>query len=236
MKPIVGALVVCLAQGAWSQSLCTSDGQTTPVMLVERFISADCETCWSEQPSIQSERLALTIDWIVPSTRGDDAALSAGATRDAQMRLDNLQLASPATSTLARTKVLRSRTHSLRVAHGLPVGLYLGSIVELSTSLKVSSQTPLSAWLLLVESVPAGSDGTPVARNLVRNVLVLPSVKADLQAGRGHYLFRELRPMNIPSNARPERLRLVGWVQDAHGRVLSVAQSVCAASGAQPRT
>ena len=37
--------------------------------------------------------------------------------------------------------------------------------------------------------------------------------------------------MNIPEGARPERLRVIGWVEDAQGRLLAVAQSRCAPPG-----
>ena len=33
--------------------------------------------------------------------------------------------------------------------------------------------------------------------------------------------------MYFPEGAQPERLRTVGWVQDAQGRVVAAAQSVC---------
>ena len=38
---------------------------------------------------------------------------------------------------------------------------------------------------------------------------------------------QEMRPVRIPEGAKPERLRLVGWVQDAQGRVVAAAQSLC---------
>jgi hypothetical protein len=39
--------------------------------------------------------------------------------------------------------------------------------------------------------------------------------------------WAELRPMFFPEGAQPERLQTVGWVQDAQGRVVAVARSVC---------
>jgi hypothetical protein len=33
--------------------------------------------------------------------------------------------------------------------------------------------------------------------------------------------------MNIPEGADPARLRVVGWVEDAHGRIVAAAQSHC---------
>ena len=39
--------------------------------------------------------------------------------------------------------------------------------------------------------------------------------------------WMETRSMRIPEGAQAERLRLVGWVQDAQGSVLAAAQSTC---------
>ena len=224
------ALLGCLAQGSWAQTACSSDGQAAAKTLVERFISADCERCWGQGEAAPADPLALTLDWIVPSARGDEAALSAAALRDAQARLDALARPAPTTSAVHTSAVLNHPAYRLRVAHGTPVGLYVGAVIELSTSLKVKPSEPLSAWLLLVETVQAGSDGTPVARNLVRNVLVLTWVEPDQQPQSGEYFFRELRPLSLPANARTERLRLVGWLQDAQGRLLTAVQSVCVES------
>jgi len=222
------ALSACAAHGAWAQSLCSSDGRATPTRLVERFVSADCEACWSAPQMLRTDPQALTIDWIVPTDLGDDAPLSAAATRDAQMRLDTLRRAAPSTSAVMATTVHRSRANQLRVAHGPAIGHYTGAIIELRTTVKAGTQQPLSAWLILVETIPAGSDGTPLERKLVRNVLVATWGEPDHAPLAGSYLYRELRPMNIPQGAKPERLRLVGWVQNAQGRILSAAQSVCA--------
>lgn len=219
-----------LAQGSWAQAVCTSDGQAAATALVERFISADCERCWGQHEAAPEDRRTLTLDWIVPSAQGDAAALSAAALRDAQERLDALARPAPATSAVHTSAVIKHPAYRLRVAHGTPVGLYVGAVMELSTSLKVKPSEPLNAWLLLVETVPAGSDGTPVARNLVRNVLISTWVEPDQQPHAGEYFFRELRPLNIPANARTERLRLIGWLQDAQGRLLTAVQSVCTES------
>jgi hypothetical protein len=39
--------------------------------------------------------------------------------------------------------------------------------------------------------------------------------------------FKESRPLNIPEGANPQRLRVVGWVQDARGQVMVAAESAC---------
>jgi hypothetical protein len=41
--------------------------------------------------------------------------------------------------------------------------------------------------------------------------------------------LHESRPMRIPEGAQPERLRVIGWVEDARGRLVAAARSACAA-------
>ncbi len=196
--------------------------------LVERFVSADCEACWSEPQATPPNAKTLTLDWIVPGKQGEDAPLSAAASQDALMRLQTLRRAAPATSTKTSSPVLGARANQLRVAHGLSLGGYIGTSIELKTALRPGSQTTLSAWLVLVETIPAGADGTSTPRNLVRNVLQLPWNKRNQLSKIEHLTLHETRPLSIPSGAAPERLRVVGWVQDGRGRVLTAAQSVCA--------
>ena len=196
--------------------------------LVERFISADCEACWSEPQATPPGAKTLTLDWIVPGQQGEDAPLSAAASQDALMRLQTLGRVAPTTSATTRKPVAGGRANRLRVAHGLPLGGYIGTSIELKTALRPRSQATLSAWLLLVETIPAGADGTAMPRNLVRNVLQLPWNKRNQLSKTEQLIFQETRPLSIPSGATPERLRVVGWVQDGRGRILTAAQSVCA--------
>lgn len=222
------ALSACVARAGWAQSSCDSDGQTPPLTLVEHFISADCAACWSAPQASKPGPRAVSIDWIVPSDQGEEAPLSAAALREAQTRLAALGRASPASSAVTRSKVLNRPGQQLRVAQGLPLGAYLGAIIEFQIDAKAQRQEPLTAWLLLVETVPAGVEGAQVEKNLVRNVLVSTWSQADQPSASGPVGYRELRPLNVPEGAKPERLRLIGWVQDARGQVLSAAQSVCA--------
>ncbi len=224
----IAVLGVCVAHGAWAQSLCTSDGRAAPATLVEHFVSADCEACWGAPQSGPARPRSIRLDWIVPGLQGDDAPLAAIASRDALLRLEALGRTAPDTSLVASSKVLRNRAHRVRVAQGPAVGAYIGSIIELRTDHPIRPQEPLSAWLLLVESVAAGSEGTTVQRNVVRNVLVSTWSKPDRSSPEGRYFFHELRPLSIPEGAQAQRLRVVGWVQDARGRVLGAAESACA--------
>ncbi|MEO8119786.1 MAG: hypothetical protein ABI606_10750 [Rhodoferax sp.] len=221
-------LTVWAAHSAQAQSFCASDGQATPVALVERFISADCEACWSEPQTNKTAPRTLTLDWIVPGKQGEDAPLSAAASQDALVRLQTLRRAAPTTSTRTNSPVLEGRANQLRVAHGLPLGGYIGTSIELKTALHPRGQATLSAWLVLVETIPAGADGTSTPRNLIRNVLQLPWNKRNQLLKTEQTIFHETRPLSIPSGATPERLRVVGWVQDGRGRILTAAQSVCA--------
>ena len=60
-------------------------------------------------------------------------------------------------------------------------------------------------------------------RVLVRNLLTEPI------AAQPDKDWPQLwRPMNLPEGARPERLGVVGWVTDAHGRLVALAQAHCA--------
>jgi hypothetical protein len=243
----VAFLSLGIASQAQAQSSCSSDGQSAPTALLERFISADCDTCWAKASLPPAAIGQVALDWIVPSPKGDDAALSAAASRDAQARLQALGLpwdaAKVGMQTSAAQKTLRdSNTKApakVRVAHGLPFNGYIGTSIEFTLAQVQSGARPpssppqshdLFAHLVLVETLPAGAEGSNVERNLVRNVLITPWRMAD-ELGKvnkeGFKPFFESRPISIPAGVNPERLRVLGWVQDAAGRVLASAQSRC---------
>jgi hypothetical protein len=214
--PILGALLVAFAANAQlPPSSCSSDGQPRPVALLERFINADCEACWSDAQTPKAQKGEVALDWIVPGARGEDAPLAVAASADALSRLGALNRQRPLKSAEARAKALPGK-HKLRVAQGLAMGGYMGASIEL----KPGSGGPWRAWLVLVEAIPAGVEGTPVERNLVRNVLVT-------EWPRGTTRLRESRPLSIPEGANPGRLRVVGWVEDAQGRISAIASSRC---------
>lgn len=219
------ALLAVHAQ-AGAQSFCASDGQPRPAQLMERFINADCANCWSEPSTPRPGTRAVALDWIIPGSRGDAAPLSAVATRDALDRLASLKKSLPPQSMTIFHAVKGIGSSALRVAHGLPVADYLGASIELKP-IPAAAKQPLTAWLALVETLPAGTEGSPVERNLVRNVLQhmwdgrKPLFKTEQNR------FFETRSMNIAPAASPERLRVIGWVEDEKGRVLAAAQSRC---------
>lgn len=219
---VVVATVLLAAPLAQAQSFCSSDGQPRPLALLERFINADCQSCWSDASTPAPQPRELAIDWIVPGSLGEDAPLSAAARVEAATRLAALGRNAPAQlDNLRQPLVAAART--LRVAHGLPFNGYLGT----SIALQPAGAAPWHAWLALVETIPAGTDGTPVERNLVRNLIQPPWDKhRSLSKGEQNRLL-ESRPMSIPEGANPQRLRLVGWVEDARGRIRAIAQSLC---------
>lgn len=227
------AAVATLAPPALAQSYCASDGQRAPVALLERFINADCDACWASPDTPQPRTGELAIDWIVPGGKGEDAPLSAAATRDAAARLQALKLPRPAEASTARLTPARDARRTLRVAHGLPFAGYIAASIELKPA-GATPAGPLTAWLALVETIPAGTEGTPVTRNLVRNVLESAWDGRSLLLKYEQKRFFESRPMSIPAGANPERLRVVGWVQDTKGRITAIAQSRCAPTGQNP--
>ena len=235
---LMGLLGTLTAQ---AQSSCSSDATKPPRVILERFINADCTSCWADpatpkSPSVASGSLAL--DWIVPGAKGDDAPLSAAASRDALLRLEALGQPVPATSSSQQSLLVRSALPhlSLRVARGVALGGYMGASIELSLRRQPAARPrpiayPLTAWLVLAETIPAGAEGSPVPRLLVRNALqvswnernqLLNSERPDATAK-----FRESRPMSLPEGSNPDKLRAVGWVQDATGRLITSAASVC---------
>lgn len=221
MKIYMFLLAALASASLAAQSLCASDGQRAPLRLLERFTNADCADCWSNKATPPATAQTLAIDWLLPGSLGDDAPLSAAATRDALLRLQALQLPMPERSAQITTPVARPTGAQLRVAHGVALGGYIGASISAKALRKTLPGTgPWTAWLVLVESIPAGSDGSPVARNLVRNVLVTEWPAPDKP-------LRESRPMGVPEGATPSRLRVLGWVQDASGRVLAATQSRC---------
>src|SRR4051794_17768867 len=77
-------LAMLLAGSAQAQSSCSSDGHPQPTALLERFINADCESCWAARQTPEPASGAIAVDWIAPGTRGDGAPLAAAATADAR--------------------------------------------------------------------------------------------------------------------------------------------------------
>jgi hypothetical protein len=226
---------------AWSQSACSSDGQPLRSAMVERFLSADCERCWTTAPSLPPPLHALELDWVLPGSLGDEAPLSAVARRDGLARQQRLQTTerqtSPATThaqpstadpTLAlppRLSIIKNNSNkpikSMRLAHGLPYNDYMAASLQVPTGIAMARGG--QAWLVLLEALPAGTEGSPVARYLVRNSLVL-----DLPQTPWAQPLTETRPLWIPQGTQPERLRVAGWIETRQGQLLMATQTQCA--------
>ena len=225
---LAGIALACALAGpgfAWAQSVCSSDGQVPPRSLVDRFTDADCPTCWRSPASQALNQGDLAIDWIVPSAQGEDAPLSAAASRDAVERLKHLKRMLNGSSLSVRS---RAGKQALRVARGFALNGYMGA----SIALKLPKTSPLrqqtlTAWLLLVQEIPAGTEGSPIDRLLVRNVLVT-TWKAPQASGSNPQQLLESRPMSLPEGSNPDQMQVVGWVQNPRHQVIAIAASRCA--------
>jgi len=230
------ALIASAPLLAHAQSTCSSDGQPQPVALVERFINADCERCWAESTAHTPGPSALVVDWIVPSAAaGDDAPLAAAATRDALERLEQLKRPVPATTDTHVSDVApptsAPASSGLRVMIGPAVNDYRGTSISLGRNPgRAAMRTPDYRYtLLLVEALPAGTEGSAAPRNLVRNALQGPwNMGTQLPKGE-QWLWRESRSMRVPDGADVDRTRVVGWLEDAAGQVVAAAQARCPA-------
>lgn len=222
---LMGTSVLAQAQ----PSLCSSDGQPAPTALLERVINADCETCWGDRQTPKTPIGGLTLDWIVPGTRGDSAPLSAAANRDATARLSSRAWPRPVTSSHSTTAITGLPGSALRVAHGLAIGGFVGVSIRLTLEKGATPPQPMQAWVALVEALPAGTEGSPVARNLVRNVLQPIWNMRDTLSTLERTDFWELRPMNLGEGVQAQRVRVAAWLEDAQGQVLTAALSECPA-------
>lgn len=222
------ALWVLLAPPwATAQSACTSDDQPAPTGLMERFINADCADCWTDAQTPRPAPRTLALDWIAPGSQGDDAPLSTAARRDSLYRLQALGRALPPQSD-ATTHAVQSGRYRVRVGHGLPINNYVGASVQvLPGKAKRQPDGGWTTWLVLVETVPAGTEGSPVERNLVRNSFQASWNGPEMLSKGEQKPAPDIRPMQIPEGSNPERLRVVGWLEDGQGRVHALAQSAC---------
>ena len=173
MKYFIAATctVVLLVAKAQAQSFCASDGQPVPEQLIERFINADCNSCWSDPDTPRPGPRAVALDWIIPGGLGESAPLSAVATRDALVRLEALKKSIPVQSMTELHRLNALPGTKLRVAHGLPVADYVGASIELKPIPLAAKKQRWTTWLALVETLPTGTEKSPVERNLVKNLL-----------------------------------------------------------------
>lgn len=222
LTALAALLLACASAPTLAQpSVCSSDGQPRPVALLERFINADCDECWRDPKTPKAGRGELALDWILPGRLGDDAPLAMGASRDGLARLEALRRASVQGADAVRSRIVGTRAR-LRVAQGMAINDYIG------TSIEVKPGTGRwQAWLLLVEQVPAGAEGSPVARNLVRNAYLPPWDGTRPRTAKERLGLYENMAMRIAEGAQLSRLRLVGLLYDEQGRLVSAVRSDC---------
>jgi len=220
-------LTALAAPLAHSQSACSSDGQPAPSVLFERFTPADCASCWADPATPSSPPNALTLDWLVPGSQGDAAALAAVANSDARVRLAALQRSPVASQDHLLTAIPGAPTTLLRVAHGPAVGHYMGVLISLRLPPNTALALPVTGWVVLLETVPVGTAGSPVPRYLVKNALQPLWHKGEQLLNQEGLDFNEVRAMSLPEGVPTNRLRVAGWVQDAQGQMLAAVQSAC---------
>ena len=207
---------------AQAQSVCSSDGQRQAAGLHERFINADCADCWTAAGTPAARPGEWSLDWVLPGDRGDDAPLSAVARRDALERLQALSLPLPAGQSQRGTRAAGPEGWRLRVAHGIAFNGYLGVSIEFKHrgAAQPAKDLPLTGWLALVETLPAGTEGSPVERQLVRGLF-----KTDWDRRQPGAVLSV--SMAVSEGVNPERLSLIGWLENARGELLTAVRSRC---------
>ena len=247
----VGALLAALpvtAVAATPPKTVASACPAPQAAVQEFFLPADCVGCWAEPAAAATS--AWRFDWITPTS--DSAPLAAGALPEAverALRLGQGQgqgQGQDVTSTSGGQQVRRQAAHAplaglqIRVESGPAWQGYFatqltlrkpgraGAAATATTAATHSTALPpgSSAWLALVELVSAGSDGTPVARALVRSVAgPLPlDALAMLKPGQA---MTHLRALRWPASAEPLNLQARAWIEGPDGRLLAVVADRC---------
>lgn len=212
-------------------------GQACPALnaaLGERFIAADCSDCWAagaepaEATPRPTPRRGWTLDWLLP--RAPDAAMSAAALPEAAERARRAGLlaaddtaASAAQVLIERPPLPRRPGLALRVASGPAWQGYFGLQLSLTVGPATHLPAGTTAWLALIEQIPAGAEGSALPRQLVRSV----SGPLPLQALRAGRPFSHLQALRWPEGAQPARLQARGWLEAPDGRVLAMAADRC---------
>jgi hypothetical protein len=189
--------------------------------VLERFISAECEACWTDANVPPRGADEWLLDWIVPSPRGDDAPLSPAAPLEASARARRALGTEPANGrTTAQHSAARAGNGlRLRVSSGPAWSGYFA--VQLDGAGRAPSGA--TAWIALVESVNAGTDGTLAPRQLVRTVAG-PFEPAELRSGKP---WQRLQAMRWPETAKAVRLSARAWIEQRDGRIVAMASERC---------
>ncbi|HUG23123.1 hypothetical protein [Piscinibacter sp.] len=186
----------------------------SPKILLERFVPADCESCWASAKDQEQPSDVLVLDWITPA--GDAAPMASAALPSALTRLGS----TPAKETALRSATLvKSGASPLRVVDGPAWNGYVA--LQLSVERRAALPPGAVAYAALVERVPAGSEGSAIARQLVREVVGPLSLHELASKER----VQHMHAVRLPPTDRPERLASVAWVETADGRVIAASQS-----------
>jgi hypothetical protein len=200
----------------------------------EVFTAADCAHCWSAPapaapqaaapvaaPAARPGPPGWRLDWITPAAA--DAPLAAAALTDARERAAR---AGAASAVAGRPSALR-----LTVVAGPAWNGYFGLQMSLQAARAGSNRAGLpagsTAWLALVETLPAGTEGSPVARALVRSVAGPLPLDGLATAVSPAQPLSHLRALRWPEGAQPERLQARAWIESPTGQVLLMAADRC---------
>lgn len=163
---------------------------------------------------------AWLFDWISPTT--PDAAMAPAAPVEARERALRAGAAAPVAQ---QTLVLQAEARSGR---GLRLAIESGPAWAgyIGLQLSIGGRVPpgATAWMALVESLPANSEGSTVPRDLVRAV----AGPLPLGAARAGRPLQHLLALRWPETARVNRLQARGWLESADGRMLAVVSEHCA--------
>jgi hypothetical protein len=171
--------------------------------VIERFAPADCVACWRVAAGTTGGKAHWRLDWIVP-VAGDPPGAAEAAEREARARRAGV--------TPRDRQSTLPRDAALAVSSGPAWHGYLGVQIDVAGSWPAGA----SAWLALVEALPAGADGIGTERVLVR------AVAGPLALPGSH-----LHALRWPETVQPERLAARGWIESADGRILALASPTC---------
>ena len=210
---ILGAGLALLAcAGAAQAGSCPP--ASSPV--TEAFIAADCAACWSTAPA-RPATPGWSLDWITPAAA--HAPLSAAALPEGR---DRAARATAVSAVASRPSALR-----LQVASGPAWNGYFGVEMTLTRGRAGNHRAGVpagsSAWLALVELLPAGTEGSPVARALVRSV----AGPLTLDGPAPGQSLSHLRALRWPEGAQADRLQARAWIESPDGQLLLMAADRC---------
>jgi len=191
--------------------------------LAERFTAASCPGCWADDGA-PAGGPGWQLDWVVPTD--DEAPLSAAALSDANDRLQRAGAPAPGASAaqlLRRGSVQARPGLSLRVGAGPAWRGYFGLQLSLLPPPRPAWAAGTTAWLALVELLPAGSEGNAQPRALVRSV----AGPLPLDGATPGQRLTHLRALRWPESAKPERLQARAWLEAPDGRIIAMAANRC---------